>query len=182
LLRKDRELIKGVKQVVDPDDRKEKEKQYVEAKKKQFEFELSEYSLWAENYPTDLAIRYEMGKRQFGLRQFDDAISSLQSARNDPSHRTDATVLLGRAFFEAGFLEEADETLSTIIKDHPNREGDKFKDMLYWSGRVLEARSKMEEAKKRYSQLFQLDSSYRDVSARLKKLRNPPADGGGGSQ
>jgi tetratricopeptide (TPR) repeat protein len=182
--RKDRAMHKAWTQIVDPDERKEKGKELYEARRQQAEFELSEFKIWAENYPTDLGIKYEMGRRQFALKMFDEAIGSLQSARNDPSHRVEATVMLGKAFREAGYLDEADETLSTIIKDYPHREGDKYMAMLYWHGRVLEDRGKPEEAKKRYSQVFQLDSAYMngDVAARLKKLRPPPAEGGGGQQ
>ncbi|HUB27401.1 MAG TPA: tetratricopeptide repeat protein [Tepidisphaeraceae bacterium] len=175
--RKERLSYKSVQQTVDVDERKEKQKEWVELRRKQFEFELSEYALWSENYPTDMAIKYEMGRRQFALNRFDDAISSLQAARNDPGHRVEAAIMLGRAFLEAGFLEEADETLDTTIRDYPLREGEKFKQMLYWQGRALEARTKMEEAKKRYSQVFQMDSSYLDVAGRLKRLRNPGNDG-----
>jgi tetratricopeptide (TPR) repeat protein len=162
-------------------DTPESKADFTEFKKKQIEFELSELILWAQAYPTEKPIKYEIGKRQFMLKQFDDAIASFQEARGDPKFRVDATIHLGLAFLEAGFLDEADETLNALIKDYPHREGEKFKEMNYWRGRVLEQKGQNAEAIKHYSQIFQLESSYRDVAARIKRLRTapPPTDGGG---
>ena len=147
--------------------------------KKQLEFELQEYGEWAVNYPTDMGIRYEMGRRQFSLKNFDDAISSFQQSRDDPKLRVNSTILLGRSFFENGFLEEADETFATLIRDHPTREGDGFKEMNYWRGRVLEARGELKEAVKHYSSVMQLESGYKDVGVRIKKLRDDIRGGAG---
>lgn len=160
----------------------EAKKAQVEFRRKLWEFELSEYTLFAQGYPNDLTHKFEMGKRQFLLKQFDEAITSFQQARNDPRYRVDASVLLARAFFDAGFLDEADETLGALIRDAAVREGPKFMDMNYWRGRVLEQKGQTADAIKHYSLIFQLDSSYRDVSARIKRLRAaaapqpPPSD------
>jgi tetratricopeptide (TPR) repeat protein len=150
-------------------------KAYEEFRHKQAEFELSEYTLFADAYPTDLSFRYEMGVRQMLLKKYDEAISNFQLARNDPKHRVNAQILLGMAFFEAGFLDEADDTLGALIRDYANTESPKYMDMLYWRGRTLELKAKIEDARKLYSQIFQKDSSYRDVAARLKKLRDASA-------
>jgi TolA-binding protein len=161
-------------------------KAYEEFKRKQAEFELSEYLLFSEAYPTDLSFRYEMALRQMILHKYDEAITNFQLARNDPKHRVNAQLLLGRAFFEAGFLDEADDTLGALIRDYDNTESPKYMDMLYWRGRALEQKTKMEDARKLYSQIFQKDSSYRDVAVRLKKLRDasssPAAPSGGETQ
>src|SRR5688572_16863888 len=65
-------------------------------------FELEEYKLWAEAYPTDLTLRYQMATRLFDLRRYDEAIPAFQQARNDPKLKSDASVYLGRAFLESG--------------------------------------------------------------------------------
>lgn len=144
----------------------------IEFRKKQAEFELGEFTEWAKAYPTDMAIRFEVGKRQLMLEKFDDAIASFQGARNDPKHRVDAIILLSRAFYEASFLDEAEETLSALIKDYNNQENPKFKEMNYWHGRVLEKKGSTEEAKKAYRQVFKLESTYLDVGARIKRLND----------
>jgi tetratricopeptide (TPR) repeat protein len=154
-------------------------KEYAELLRKLLEFELSEFKLAAEAYPTELSHRFEMGKRQLKLHRFDDAIASFQVARNNPSHRNEAQTLLGRAFFEADYLDEADETFATLIREFPNRESVKFLEMNYWRGRTLEKKNQPLEAIKLYSTIFQVDSGFRDVAARIKKLRSAASEGSG---
>jgi tetratricopeptide (TPR) repeat protein len=158
-------------------DSPEARQEMIEFRKKQAQYELGEFTEWAKAYPTDMAIRFEIGKRQLMLEQFDDAIASFQGARNDPKHRVDAIILLSRAFYEANFLDEAEETLNSLIKDYNNTENPKFKEMNYWHGRVLEKKGSVEEAKKAYRQVFKLDSTYLDTGARIKRLNAPPGGG-----
>jgi len=156
---------------------KEAERQEYKAFREQLlQFELSEFKQWSEAYPTDMSLQYEMGRRHFLLGQFDEAISAFQTARNDPKFRTDAAILLGRSFLEHGFLDEADDTLTVLARDYPQRDGPKFKDMCYWRGRVLEQKNEPLEAINAYRQVFMLDSSYLDVAARIKRLRPPAAE------
>ena len=149
--------------------------EYQQFLKDRAEYELAEYALWAEAYPTDMSNRFEMGRRQYSLQRFDEAISSFQAARNDPKFRVDAMSLLGKTFLAHNFLEEADETFAALIRDFPQRDGPRFKDMYYWRGRILEQKGDVNEAIKHYSTVFQQDSSYLDVSARMKRLRGQPA-------
>ena len=150
----------------------ESQQAFVEFRARQAEFELKEFTEWAKAYPTDMTIRFDMGKRQLMLKQFDEAISSFQAARNDPKFRIKSLILLGRTFFEAGFLDEADETLSGLIRDYQNQDSDEYLDMLYMRGRVLEQKGMVAEAIRCYSTVFQKNSGYRDVSARIKRLRS----------
>jgi len=57
-----------------------------------------------------------------------------------PEVQSDASLYLGRAFFETQFLEEANETLDQLIADYQLKGDEKSKEMYYWRGRVLEAR------------------------------------------
>ena len=63
------------------------------------------------------------------LGQFDEAIPVFQQVRQDPKYRTDAAILLGRAFLEAGFVDEAVDTLRgvdrrVLNKGDPKSQGD----------------------------------------------------------
>ncbi len=138
------------------------------------QLELSEYQLLAENYPTETKYKYEVAARLFALGRYDESIPSLQTARQDPKFRADATVLLGRAFFEATFLDEALDTLDQIISDYAGKGDDKSKEMYYWRGRILESKEVFDVAIKSYSQVAQWDFGYRDVQSRIKVLRARP--------
>jgi hypothetical protein len=79
---------------------------------------------------------------------------------------------VGRAFFEAGFLDEADDTMAGLIRDYQLTGDTKSKDMNYWRGRILEQKNMRSEALAHYSKVAQWDFGYRDVQARIKKLKS----------
>jgi len=133
--------------------------------------ELDEYKLRTDNYPTDSEARFEMARRMFALRQFQDVIPVFQQVRNDPKYRASAGTLLGRAFYEASFFEEASETLKSVIDEYAARGDEKSKDMTYWYGRALEAKGDEQTAIKQYSLVAQWDFKYKDVQERIKTLR-----------
>jgi len=140
-------------------------------RKEKAEYELSEYTEWSEAYPTDMTIRYLVGERMFMLRQFEDAIPVLQQARADPKVKVEASVMLGRCFLEAKFVDEAVDTLKVVLDEYSNRGDNRSKLVHYWYGRALELKLDVPAALKSYSQLFQWDSQYLDVAKRIRDLR-----------
>jgi tetratricopeptide (TPR) repeat protein len=137
----------------------------------QREFELKEFTLWSEQYPTDLTLKYEMAARLFALKRYDEAIPLFQASRMDPKKKTASTIALGRSFLEAGFVDEAIETLQVIVDEYPGKGDDESKLMYYWQGRAYEQKGTNDMALKRYSQVAQWEFTYRDVQQRIKKLR-----------
>lgn len=142
-----------------------------------------EYEIFREtvaNYPTDSSARFEMGKRLFVLRRFEEAIGVFQQARNDPKFKAQASTLLGRAFLEAGFVDEAVDTLQQAIADYPVRGDEKSIDIHYYCALSLEKKGDVPAAIKMYSQVAQWNFTFRDVQQRIKRLRGggqvpPPA-------
>jgi tetratricopeptide (TPR) repeat protein len=147
-------------------------KDYAEFRKEQLEFECKEFQSASEAYPTDMRLRFEWAKRLFALHQYGDCIPIMQQARNDPKYRFDAGILLGQAFLESGFLDEADDTLGSMIKDYQLQGDPKSKEMYYWRARTLELKHQKPESLAHYSKVAQWDFNYRDVQARIKKLRS----------
>jgi len=141
--------------------------------REKLEFELREYQLALQHYPTDPELKFEVAERLFALGRFDEAIPMYQQARSDPKHRVDASIGLGRAFLEAGFVDEAIETLEGVIQEYPIKGDERSKLMHYWQGRAYEAKGNMENAVKRYSQVAQWEFTYQDVQQRIKRLRAP---------
>ncbi len=146
-------------------------KAYEEFFKQKTNEELSEYQLWAENYPTDSGIRFDVAKRMFLLGHFDEAIPVFQQVRNDPKFRTDAGILLGRAFLDAQYVDESVDTLSSVIGEYQLKGDPRSVEMYYWYGRSLEARKDAAGAIKAYSQVAQWNFNFRDVQVRIKRLR-----------
>jgi hypothetical protein len=146
-------------------------KEYQQFLKEKTEEELREYQLSAENYPTENKFRYATAVALFNLRRYDEAIPIFQQSRQDPKYRTEAGILLGRAFLEAGYIDEASETMRELIESYQVRGDDKSKEMYYWYARILEHQNDMAAAIKAYSQVAQWDFNYKDVQVRIKKLR-----------
>lgn len=146
--------------------------EYKEFLKRRAEEEYQEYALAAENYPSDSSYKFNMAARLFQLERYQEAIPHFQQARQDPKYRTDAAVLLGRAFLAAGgYTDEAIETLRTIIDTYELRGDTKSKEMYYWYGVATEKSGDSATALKAFSQVAQWDFNYRDVQARVKRLR-----------
>jgi tetratricopeptide (TPR) repeat protein len=144
---------------------------FVEFHRNRVEQELAEYQLWSENYPTEARYKFAVGRRLFELGKFDDAIPMFQQVRMDPKYRVEAGALLGRAFLDAGFVDEAVDTMRGITEEYQIRGDDKSKEIFYWYARSLEAHGDNPTSLKAYSQVAQWDFNYRDVQARIKKLR-----------
>ena len=149
----------------------ELKKSYIEFLREKAEEELSEYRLASEAYPTEISYKYQIALRLFDLGRYDEAIPRFQEAVQDPKTRADATVYLGRAFLEAGFADEAVDTLRGAIEAYPVRGDTKSKEMHYWYGRSLEAKGDTATAIKNYSQVAQWDFNYKDVQTRIRSLR-----------
>ena len=141
----------------------------------QLAFELEEYAERAVNYPTDLSIKYELGKRQYMAGRHDDAIASLQQASNDPRRRLSAMTFLGLSFAKKGWLREAAETYERALEgDAPEL---RTKDLLYNLGDVLEKMDEADRAQDAFSRLAQIDFQYKDVRERLDRLRKGRDEG-----
>jgi hypothetical protein len=130
---------------------------FEQVKKDKLEFELSEYQIWAENYPTDMSFRYEAASRLFELGKFNDAIPLFQDAQRDAKYRTRATLRLGRAFYELKFLDEAIDTLTGLIREYKLSGDDLSKEMYYWNGRAHEERGDNDAALKLYSAIVRME-------------------------
>jgi tetratricopeptide (TPR) repeat protein len=153
----------------------EARKAFEEFQQDKWEWELSEYNLWAENYPTETSFKFLAAERMFKLKRFEEAIPLLQNAEGDAKYRTRARMYQGRAFYELKFYDEAVDTLDTLVKEYTNQD-DAAKEMRYWAARAHEDRGDTDVAIKLYSGIVRMEFNYKDVQQRIRKLR---ATGGG---
>ncbi|MCE5277944.1 MAG: hypothetical protein ABFD92_00835 [Planctomycetaceae bacterium] len=137
--------------------------------KRQLAFELEEYAERATNYPTDLDIKFELGRRQFLAGRYDEAIGSFQQAQRNPRRRLGALSQLGQAFHRKGMLREAAETYAKALEGDVSE--DKSKELRFNLGNVLVDMGSFKEAEDQFSQVAQLDYNYRDVRQRLDNVR-----------
>jgi tetratricopeptide (TPR) repeat protein len=169
LNRKERALRADLQKSPADEELKAEYKAFVRSKAEQ---ELAEFTLAAENYPTDMSYKFNMAVRLFQLERYTEAIPVFQQARQDPKYRGDAAIALGRAFLESGFTDEAVDTLHDLIENYELKGDAKSKDMYYWYGRALELKGDTPTAIKSFSQVFMWDANFRDVQARIRRLRS----------
>lgn len=126
-------------------------------------------------YPTDLRLKFHLGKALFGSREYDEAIPLLQEAQADPASRKRCHLMIGRSFFEKGAHTQAAEVLSEALEQHETKDDELGKTMLYWAARAYEGGGKVDEARAAFGKLLRIDYNYADGDARERhdKLKEP---------
>ena len=129
-------------------------------------FQLAECQKRVEKYPTDLAIRYEMGVLYFQTGKIGEAIQEFQKAQGNPYKRLAEMSYLAQCFAKRKMFDLAARTLQNAIKEKPVFDDEK-KDLIYNLGCVFEAMAKKEEAIEQFKQIYEMDAGYKDVSAKV---------------
>ncbi|HVZ95063.1 MAG TPA: hypothetical protein VG797_11200, partial [Phycisphaerales bacterium] len=96
-------------------------KSEVEALRKAFvELEAREYADRVANYPTNLDVKYEYGRRLLELWKFDEAIEQFQQAQGAPGIASQVNNALATCFLRMGWLDEAEATYRRGLETHVN--------------------------------------------------------------
>jgi tetratricopeptide (TPR) repeat protein len=130
-------------------------------------FQVSDCEKRVEKFPTDLAIRFEMGVLYFEAGKIGEAIQEFQKAQGNPHKRSAAMNYLAQCFAKRKMFDLAAKTLQNAIKEKTLFDDEK-KDLLYNLGCVLENMNKKEEAIEQFKQIYEIDAAYRDVSAKVE--------------
>ena len=133
---------------------------------RKLEFQLAETQKRAEKYPTDLAIKFELGVLYFQGGKIGEAIAEFQKAQGNPHKRLTAMSYLAQCFAKRKMFDLAAKTLQNAIKEKPGFDEEK-KELTYQLGCVLESMGKKEEAIEQFKIIYETDISYKDVSAKV---------------
>ena len=129
-------------------------------------FQLAETQKRVEKFPTDLAIRYEMGVLYFQAGKIGEAIQELQKAQSNPHKRVAAMGFLAQCYGRRKMFDLAARTLQNAIKEKPVFDDEK-KDLVYNLGCMLEQMGKKEEAIEQFKTIYEMDIGYRDVAVKV---------------
>ena len=129
-------------------------------------YQLEECKGRAERYPTDLAIRFELGEIYFQMGKVSEAISEFQKAQANPAKRIQAMSFLGQCFARRAMNDLAARTFQNALKEKPGFDDEK-KELIYQLGCVLEKMNKREEAIEQFKQIYEVDIGYKDVAAKV---------------
>ncbi|HEY1661248.1 MAG TPA: tetratricopeptide repeat protein [Verrucomicrobiae bacterium] len=136
-------------------------------KAEKLNFQVAECQKRVEKYPTDLAIRFEMGQFYFQAGKISEAIQEFQKSQNNPHKKLASMSYLAQCFSKRKMYDLAASTLQKAIKEKPVFDEEK-KDLVYNLGSVLESMGKKEEAIEQFKQIYEIDAGYKDVSAKIE--------------
>ena len=170
-------ILRGLAERVKQGDEAAKAK-YQEGLKRRLIFELQEFTERVEHYPTDLKLKFELGKRQFQAGQFDDAIGCFQQSKAEPKSRGYSHLFLGKCYVHKEWLDEALDTLGQGIEQHPSDDDTLGKELRYDKMAIhlslAEKNDDLDHAKQAQalaSHLLQTDINYRDIRDRMDKIK-----------
>jgi tetratricopeptide (TPR) repeat protein len=120
--------------------------------------------------PGDLSLRLQLGKRLMRAGELDQAMSELQKAMGDTRAKREAQVLLAQCFQGKGYLDLARKEYQRALEAGTGID-ERAKEILYNLGAIAEAENNAAEARAAYARIFEVDIGYRDVAAKMEKLR-----------
>jgi len=144
----------------------------------QVKFELKEFEERVKNYPTDMGLRFQLGRRHLSLHNYDDAIAAFQEAQSDPKHRGSALRYLGEAFAAKKWFDEAIDTFRRGIDSHERNDDKLALDLRYDLMDALSQKAEKEEsmeiareASDIASEIAQRNINFKDIRKRIDDLR-----------
>lgn len=121
-------------------------------------------------HPTDLGLRQQLGEALLASGDVDAAIAEFQRSVKDPRFAIDARIRLGRAFREKGLDDLARNQLQEAL-DVAGEKSDRGLDLLYELGCIAEAQKDVDEARRCFGRILEVDIGYKDASKKLEALR-----------
>ena len=134
--------------------------------------ELEHYKLSVQNYPTNLAVKYEYALRLVRNEQYNEAIPLFQESQKDPRRKIASMNQIGYCFFMKGWLADAIDVFTNAIESHELKDDAAGKELRYNLARAYEEQGDKEKALEIYRKIAQFDFGYKDVSKRVDKLRS----------
>ena len=140
------------------------------------EFEAACFAERASKYPTDRGVKYDLGRLLFELGRYEDAMKSLQEAKDEGKYRVIAAHLLGRCFVQEGWHGEAvgefKEALAALDVTTGDREMDIRYDLMVTLIELAKAEKSIQHAKDAQelcSAILRKDIGFRDIRSRRKE-------------
>ena len=130
------------------------------------DFQVTDCRKRVEKYPTDLAIRFEMGQLYLQTGKTNEAIAEFQKAQQNPHKRLAAMSCLAQCFAKKKQFDLAARTLQNAIKEKVVFDEEK-KELVYNLGCVLESMGKKEEAIEQFKLIYEMDAGYKDVAKKV---------------
>lgn len=143
------------------------------------ELEINELELQVEKYPTELTLKYELGKRYFEVGKLQEAIEQFQLAQEDAKHRRGVLLYMARAFLALdGWLDEAIATYRRALEGLDDEKSDVGMEIRYGLMAALQRKAETErdltsaeEADKLAGGIAIQSFGYKDIRERREAIK-----------
>lgn len=149
-----------------------------QAARELLDLEIAELRLRVEAYPTDLGLRYELGRRYFARGEYEEAIAQFQESQHDAKYRLPTYNMMGQAFFRIGWIDEAVTTFRKALELAGDAAGDILMELRYGLMEALLARAEQskdlaaaEEADRLASAIAIQQINFRDIRAKREAIK-----------
>jgi tetratricopeptide (TPR) repeat protein len=112
--------------------------------------------------PTDMGLRYELGKSYYAGTLNDKAIAEFQQSVKDPKKKADSHLFLGLCFQKKKMYDMADKQYSLAVDGVLSQ--DRKLDILYNRAVCNWEAGKKEQAVTLGKEIMEIDISYKDIS------------------
>ncbi|MHC4915343.1 MAG: tetratricopeptide repeat protein [Planctomycetota bacterium] len=133
-------------------------------------FRMKSFEKRVEVRPMDLAVGYSLGNIYYEMGKLEEAIGQFQRTVNDPARRKNSLLLLGICFSRKQQHELAAKQFTQGLSEIEVMNEMK-KTLLYHLGDTCEKMGNKDEAVKAFTQLYEADISFKDVSKRIDALK-----------
>jgi Flp pilus assembly protein TadD len=129
--------------------------------------ELELYRQKSDRYPTDKALRFELGIRLLRSGRYDEAIRELQGVRNDPRHQWQALMYLGYCFKGRNNWRLAQRNFEEALQTLPVGEDDRRKELLFQLAQGSAEAGDLARAVELGYELANMDFTFRNIGRLL---------------
>ncbi len=147
----------------------------LDLRREKLEFEVEEFSRRVSEHPTDLDLRFRVARLLLETGRVDAAIENFQQSVKDPRRRVESLLGLGQAFEKKGLLDLAKKQLDQAFEGvEPT--SDRGVEIRYAQACLAERAGDREGARSRFEAIYERDIHFKDVAARLERLRGPTSN------
>jgi len=142
-------------------------------------FATEEYKKRVARRPTDLPLRYKLGRLLYEAGEIDASLAEFQHAVKFPQHRRSALTYCGLCLYKKGMYDMAVQMFEDALKGSVTV-GPEDKGILYNLGLAAEKLGDLTKAEEAYKRIFNADINYRDVKDKIEaiyKRRQTPQPG-----